>query len=406
LLEQAEVSDVASARTAETARLAAITSVQERSQEIEGLLRDLNRESLAAKVERLQDSTRSALEARPGDRPLPPSLEIADEILNGATHSVQQAETNRNNATTDLEALHQLKSGADVAQARYTTNLEQAEQEVVGAKDALDRARMDCTDEELTTNLKAIEEEAAEAQKDVDAAVASLAELNAESTEELHKNAVEALSRTERDLQTANSDHTQLSISLRLRGEQGIAGAIDEAARVVGHLEDEHSRLEAKAEAARLLHATFERHRALARERYAAPLRNEVERLGRLVFGEDIGIELDDDLRITARNLNNQTIAFDSLSIGTQEQLGLLARLACASLVGVNDNEGAPVILDDALGWTDPGRVERMGAAINAAGRKAQVIILTCTPKRYAAVGSASVVRLHNGASEPTKVDE
>lgn len=52
------------------------------------------------------------------------------------------------------------------------------------------------------------------------------------------------------------------------------------------------------------------------------------------------------------------------------------------------------MILDDALGWSDPSRLQRMGAAINAAGSDCQVIILTCTPGRYAHIGNATVVRL------------
>lgn len=58
------------------------------------------------------------------------------------------------------------------------------------------------------------------------------------------------------------------------------------------------------------------------------------------------------------------------------------------------DGGGAPVILDDALGWSDPSRLQGMGAAINAAGSDCQVIILTCTPGRYAHIGNATVVRL------------
>jgi len=51
-------------------------------------------------------------------------------------------------------------------------------------------------------------------------------------------------------------------------------------------------------------------------------------------------------------------------------------------------------VLDDALGWSDPERLARMGAAIAAAGRECQVIVLTCTPGRYSHVGNAEVVSL------------
>lgn len=53
-----------------------------------------------------------------------------------------------------------------------------------------------------------------------------------------------------------------------------------------------------------------------------------------------------------------------------------------------------PVIVDDALGWSDPDRLLRMGAAIGVVGTHCQIIILTCTPGRYAHVGNARVIRI------------
>ncbi len=53
------------------------------------------------------------------------------------------------------------------------------------------------------------------------------------------------------------------------------------------------------------------------------------------------------------------------------------------------------MIFDDALGWSDPSRLERMGAAISTAADECQIIILTCVPGRYAAVGKATTVTLN-----------
>jgi len=73
-------------------------------------------------------------------------------------------------------------------------------------------------------------------------------------------------------------------------------------------------------------------------------------------------------------------------------------RLACATLVSPASDEqpdaGVPVIFDDALGYSDPDRLERVGAAFNAASGQSQVIVLTCVPERYRNIGSASVVYL------------
>jgi uncharacterized protein YhaN len=134
------------------------------------------------------------------------------------------------------------------------------------------------------------------------------------------------------------------------------------------------------------------RHRDLAQRRYVAPFTQRIERLGRVVFGPDLRIGITPDLVIESRTLGGRTVPFDSLSAGAREQLALLGRLACAQLV--SGDEGAPVILDDTLGYSDPERLARLGAVLGAVGSSAQVIVLTCQPDRFASVGGAKVVRL------------
>ena len=97
------------------------------------------------------------------------------------------------------------------------------------------------------------------------------------------------------------------------------------------------------------------------------------------------------------------TLEFDQLSAGAREQLGIISRLACATIV--SEHGGAPVILDDTLGWTDPTRLGAMGAIIGIAGKGCQVIVLTCTPGRYASVGNAEIVRL-NGTWQAGSAEE
>ena len=67
-------------------------------------------------------------------------------------------------------------------------------------------------------------------------------------------------------------------------------------------------------------------------------------------------------------------------------QICVLSRLACACLVATGpkaDAQGAPLIFDDALGNSETQRLERLGAVLDTAGRRAQIIVLTCDPDRY-----------------------
>ncbi len=157
--------------------------------------------------------------------------------------------------------------------------------------------------------------------------------------------------------------------------------------------------VERRAAAAELLHARLSAHRDAARRSYVAPFQQQLEAFARIVFGPTVAIEVDHEtLEIVSRTMDGVTVPYDSLSSGAKEQLCVLARLTCAAVVSpASDDEpdgGVPVIFDDALGYSDAGRLERVGAAFNMAGHQSQVIVLTCVPERYRNVGSATVIHL------------
>ena len=141
-----------------------------------------------------------------------------------------------------------------------------------------------------------------------------------------------------------------------------------------------------------LLYATMKEERDAARRAYVAPLKEKIERLGRLVFDSSFEVEVTEDLSVASRTMEGSNVPFESLSGGTKEQISLISRLACA--MTISNDGGASLILDDALGYTDPERLKLMGAVLAKAGKECQIIILTCVPDRYNNVGEATVVRL------------
>jgi uncharacterized protein YhaN len=126
--------------------------------------------------------------------------------------------------------------------------------------------------------------------------------------------------------------------------------------------------------------------------RYVEPFRTELQRLGRPVFGPSFEVELDSDLSIRSRTLEGRIVPYESLSGGAKEQLGILVRLAGAALVAKEDT--VPVLIDDALGFTDPNRLAKMGEVFNMVGAHGQLIVLTCTPTRYDGVEGAHRIEL------------
>ena len=184
----------------------------------------------------------------------------------------------------------------------------------------------------------------------------------------------------------------------------GLSGRIEQVATAGTYtrLETVRSDLEAlrakaaalhrQAEAVRMLRETLLRHKQEAQEKYVAPFRTAIETLGRPLFGADFSVEIGPDLRVMSRTLGGQTVPFDSLSAGTREQVALLGRLACAQLI--SPGEGAPLVLDDAFGFSDPARLQAMNRILTSVGGSAQVILLTCQPDRFPKLGDATFVSL------------
>lgn len=193
-------------------------------------------------------------------------------------------------------------------------------------------------------------------------------------------------------LRDCRSERLTLQGVLQARGADGLFERAQRAASEWSAANDRLVRVQQAAEAAQLLSATLARARAQVRSDYAAPLRTSTVELGRMVFGPDFDVELDEQLNISHRLLHGLSLPFDQLSTGAQEQLAVIARLACATVVG--HGAGAPLILDDAFGYADPQRLASVNEVLRKAGRDAQVIVLTCNAERFGSIADAHHVEM------------
>jgi DNA repair exonuclease SbcCD ATPase subunit len=355
-------------------------------------LADLTFEELAHKVESLTLRISDYLETRSVDPSLPVNHSNAQEIESVAKQALDEGRSASEAAASRASAAKERLAELEKATAGREGKLEIARNAVASAGEVLDKARESQSDASITL----AESEARSAFEIARSLVSDLeVELNAldaESLDALLANALARRDRNRRDLADLVERRRELVIRLTIETERGPARLVDEAETNLAEAERRHEAIVRRADAAALLHSTFQEHRSAAHRRYIQPFRDEIERLGRIVFGATFEVGLDEDLSIATRMLDNETLGFGQLSTGAQEQLGVLSRLACARLV--SDEGGVPVVLDDALGWTDPERLDLMGAAISTAGDDCQVIILTCVPERYAGIGKARTVRL------------
>lgn len=399
LCQDASVADLDDARRQAAARAQALREHDQAVRAIRENLRDLTVDALAQKVDRLAGRVATYHHERSGEAPEPADLDAAQEVLRAADVDLRQArdrwERLDGEAVRAARDLNQTK--VDDAGLAAQVNHARVALETDARRLAVERE--EASDEEVAALLEEAEGERSAAAAALGRAQAELAGEDPNALDALVANARAAEVRGADAIGTNRDQRRQLQVRLEVHGEEGLARQRDEAVTRHQRLAGELARLDAHAQAARLLYDSFAARRSQARNRYVGPFRSRIEQLGRLVFGPDLVVDLGADLRITRRTLAGVTVDFDQLSTGAREQLALLARLACASIVA--GPEGAPVVFDDALGWTDPARLAQMGAAIAMAGRDCQIIVLTSTPDRYAAVGNATVVRLPTDTSLP-----
>ena len=178
----------------------------------------------------------------------------------------------------------------------------------------------------------------------------------------------------------------------------GLDEAIQKKARELELHGEEHRRSEREVRVLSLLLSTLRSAEQEAKERYLSPVLNLIRPYLQLLFpGAEIAI--DEDLRIVGvvREAGYEE-AFRHLSMGTQEQIAVLVRLAFAEML-VEQCHPAAVILDDALVFSDDRRMSRMFDILNMAARNVQVIIFTCREQLFEELGGRQL-SLQPGTAE------
>ncbi|MDG3039796.1 ATP-binding protein [Roseicyclus marinus] len=138
------------------------------------------------------------------------------------------------------------------------------------------------------------------------------------------------------------------------------------------------------------LQAALEGARLEARDRYFEPVAGELRPLLHLLWPDAELNWADDTLLPQSLIRNGQEETVDILSGGTQEQIALLVRLAFARLLS-KDGRHAPVILDDALVFTDDDRIERMFDALHRQAGDLQIIVLSCRQRAFRDLGGKAL---------------
>ncbi|MFC6149860.1 AAA family ATPase [Mumia xiangluensis] len=321
-----------------------------------------------------------------------PSREDLDLTYAVAREDAAEADAAAERARTAHEVARDTLATAAETVVRAQQALDGAAHELEGATARLGAARDERSDDSLE---EAVAVASASREASQTARQAARAAWEAASPETLAMeldNARALVVRVDAELDTAAARRVELATLLEDRATEGIHDALIEVEAALERAQTTYARTHRSAQAVHLLRATLRSHRDEAQRQYVAPFKERIDRMGQVVFGADFQVTVGTDLAIESRTLGGRTVPFGSLSGGAREQLGVLGRLACAQLVAAD--KGAPVILDDTMGFADPDRLEQLAVVLNDVGRTAQVVLLTCQPTRFASVGNARTARL------------
>ena len=167
----------------------------------------------------------------------------------------------------------------------------------------------------------------------------------------------------------------------------GIDEAIEHSQHELEQATHRRDRFESELEVLDLLADTLRSAESEARERYLAPVVGRVRPYLQMLFpSAEIGIN--EDLYITgmSRQVGYEE-SFDHLSVGTQEQIVVLVRLAFAEML-IDQGAPAAVILDDALVFSDDQRMRLMFDILSHAARRVQILVFTCRAQLFEGLGA------------------
>jgi DNA repair exonuclease SbcCD ATPase subunit len=192
----------------------------------------------------------------------------------------------------------------------------------------------------------------------------------------------------------ARSAVDQLQGALQGMIEAGNYETVQQVGARVEQAQNELSRIERQAAAAKRLWQVLAEERRRIVERLTAPVTLRVKPYLQDLFPGST-LDTGEGLDVMGLQSGNLKEPFAELSGGAQEQISLLTRIGIAEVLAGDGT--LPLILDDALINTDPERIQRVHRALFRAANKLQVILFSCHDVLFDGLGAECVVTLEKG---------
>ena len=309
-----------------------------------------------------------------------------EEMLRTLQSKADQARETFNIAVANLKGPEETLKNSQIELATANANYKNARKKIKALRSNLKVAESELSEDELRKSIN-------QARKSLLAQEASIEELHAQRTDETLEQLDVRLNRLERAIQEKQGQQSRLREKIagytstieELQGA-GLDEEIEKKKRELELSSQEASRCEREVKVLKLLLDTLHTAENEAKERYLSPIIDRITPyLRTLLPGTNIDINKDLKIVGVVRNEGHEE-DFNRLSMGTQEQIAVLVRLAFAEML-VEQNYPATVVLDDALVFSDDQRIDRMFDILNMVSKNVQIIVLTCREQLFGSLG-------------------
>lgn len=318
-----------------------------------------------------------------------------EDAIDKARADISAAEEAEESANNDLSnAQAKLKPWEERPAHTALIRIESEAEQALKLKERLaadiENAQEKISDAELEGQFQKAEAKVQECKKAVQKAREELDAANPELSQSLAAGAQAQLVNLQKQLRDAENQQNTLTGHIQMR--TGVAERVEKAEAAEELARNILESIEQRAAAVKHLREVLLRHQREARERYAAPFAQQLGQLAGRVFNGNVQFHLNDDLVVEKRTLDGVTVGLEDLSGGAKEQMAILTRFAIAQLLSQGGEQGAPVMVDDALGSTDAQRIRLMATLFAEVGKDSQVIVFTCEPSRYDRVPDSTLL--------------
>ncbi len=309
----------------------------------------------------------------------------------------KQEASEQKNSGEYSKAAHQI----ELTLREWSSRLASLKQQWESIEARVEKLAVHESDESLKQRLDDALHKCSVKEKETELVKAKLDALNPARIKQDLEDAQKALKVVVLQLENLERNIDVLAAEIDTLSKQGPGERLQEYEGKTEKAKQQFDSIERKARAIKLLHDTMKQCEQEAKDQFMEPVQLRLRPYLNVVFpGTDVTLDRN-QFEIEGLQRNTIVEKYNSLSIGTREQISVLTRLAIAGLL---KEKGYPatVILDDALVYSDERRFNLMKDVLKRAADegKMQIVILTCRKKDYLDLDS-SLFELAECALDP-----